>query len=84
MSDDGNDDFDAELLAMADGDSSDDEVDREQAKRTDDRSPSPSQVQQSVERVEDTGVRRGVAQKVRGSRGRKARRRDGSEEDGEA
>lgn len=82
MSADG-DEFDAELLAMADGDSSEDEGQVDQTEQIDEILPSPGQVAQSVEKPEDTGVKRGVAQKVR-ARGRKARRRDDSEENDDA
>jgi RNA polymerase-associated protein RTF1 len=79
------DDLDAELLAMAGSDSSDEEEEVNRTQHIDDRSPTPeAPVKASVE--DDNGPRRGVAQKIKPRRGRKVvRRRESSdEEDGEA
>lgn len=86
MSSDGSDD---ELLALAGGGASSDEYEREldemdAMEAMDDRSPSPDTVKPSVEKVEDTGIRRGVAQKVRAKRGRRRQRDESEDEDDEA
>ena len=73
--------LDAELLALAGSDSSDEEGEAE-IEQFDDRSPSPEAgAKQSVEKSADNGPRRGVAQKVRAKRGSKARRRQDSEDE---
>jgi RNA polymerase-associated protein RTF1 len=72
--------LDAELLALAGSDSSDEEGEAE-IEQFDNRSPSPEAgAKQSVEKNADNG-RRGVAQKVRAKRGSKARRRQDSEDE---
>lgn len=80
------DELDAELLALAGSDSSDDEGEAEISEQIDDRSPTPEAgAKASVERSADSGPRRGVAQKVRAKRGSKARRRqDSDDEDADA
>jgi RNA polymerase-associated protein RTF1 len=73
--------LDAELLALAGSDSSDEEGDAE-VEQFDDRSPTPEAgAKQSVDKNADNGPRRGVAQKVRAKRGSKARRRQDSEDE---
>lgn len=71
--------LDAELLALAGSDSSDDEGEANVSEQIDDRSPTP-EAKPSVEKSAD-GPRRGVAQKVRAKRGSKARRRQESEDE---
>ena len=74
--------LDAELLALAGSDSSDEEGEAEVSEQFDDRSPSPeANAKQSVEKSADNGPRRGVAQKVRAKRGSKARRRQDSDDE---
>ena len=71
--------LDAELLALAGSDSSDDEGDADISQQLDDRSPSPeASAKQSVEKNADNGPRRGVAQKVKARRGNRAARRQSS------
>jgi RNA polymerase-associated protein RTF1 len=72
--------LDAELLALAGSDSSDEEGEAEVSEHFDDRSPTP-ELKQSVEKSADNGPRRGVAQKVRAKRGSKARRRQDSDDE---
>jgi RNA polymerase-associated protein RTF1 len=73
--------LDAELLALAGSDSSDEEGEAE-VEQFDDRSPTPEAgAKQSVDKNADNGPRRGVAQKVRAKRGSKARRRQDSEDE---
>lgn len=72
--------IDAELLAMAGSDSSDREGEADVTQQTDDRSPTPEIVKPSVEKTEETGTRRGVAQRVRAKKGRKVRTKEESEE----
>ena len=72
--------LDAELLALAGSDSSDEEGEAE-VEQFDNRSPSPEAAKQSVEKSADNGPRRGVAQKVRAKRGSKARRHQDSEDE---
>jgi RNA polymerase-associated protein RTF1 len=81
------DDLDNELLGLVDDDSSDSEVDDldrlDQTQVIDDRSPTP-EAKQTLDVAEDTGAsRRGVAQKVKKSRG-KRRPKPESEDEGEA
>lgn len=74
--------LDAELLALAGSDSSDEEGEAEVS--VDNRSPTP-EARQSVEKGADNGLRRGVAQKIKAKRGSKARRRrDSDDEDADA
>lgn len=74
--------LDAELLALAGSDSSDEEGEADVS--VDNRSPTP-EARQSLEKNADSGPRRGVAQKVRAKRGSKARRRqDSDDEDADA
>lgn len=77
------DDVDEELMALVGGDSSDDEGEIDATQQIDDRSPTPeaAPVKSSVEKGADSGPRRGVAQKVKPKRGKKARRRESSEEE---
>lgn len=70
--------LDAELLALAGSDSSDEEGEADVS--VDNRSPTP-EARQSVEKNADNGPRRGVAQKVRAKRGSKARRRQESDDE---
>ena len=76
------DEIDAELLAMA-GDTSEDEGEEvEQTLVVEDRTPSQEPAE-SVEKPEEPpSVKRGVAQKVK-PRGRRSRKREIDDEDGE-
>ncbi|QIW94702.1 hypothetical protein AMS68_000220 [Peltaster fructicola] len=81
------DNEDDALLALA-GDDDDDDVgsgeegELDETQAISERAPSTDgDVQPSVEKVEDSGPRRGVAQKVRAKRGRARRRRDDSEDE---
>lgn len=74
--------LDAELLAMA-GDDSDEEGEADVTQQSEEHSPTPeaAPVKSTVEKSADSGPKRGVAQKVRAKRGKKARRREESEDE---
>lgn len=72
--------LDAELLALAGSDSSDDEGEANVSEQIDDRSPTP-EAKPSVEKSADSGPRRGLAQKVKAKRGSNARRRQESDDE---
>ena len=72
--------LDAELLALAGSDSSDEEGEAEVSEHFDDSSPTP-EPKKRVEKNADNGPSRGVAQKVRAKRGSKERRRKDSDDE---
>ena len=75
------DDFDTELLGLVGSDDEGDDADQTQL--VEERSPS-QEAQQSVEKADEpASIRRGVAQKVK-ARGKKRRKQESDEEDGEA
>lgn len=76
------DELDAELLGMvggSDDESGDDYDSPDQTQVIEDRSPS-AEPHESVEKVDEPERKKGVAQKVKGRRGKRKARRDSEDE----